>query len=181
MLKFTRDLVTYARPSTERPVALNVAEVVEQAVVFCAHVLEECGGKVEHAFEAGAPIVYGVKGQLVQVLINLITNACQAMPLGAGLIRFETRSVRDGRLLLCVSDNGRGIPEDHQKQIFEPFFTTKGEGQGTGLGLSIVRNIIEQHRGEIKVTSEVGRGTTFELTLACRPDPRDSDTGSVPS
>jgi two-component system, NtrC family, sensor kinase len=179
MLKFTRDLVTYARPSSERPVALNVADIVEQAVVFCAHVLEECGGKIEHAFEPGAPIVYGVKGQLVQVLINLITNACHAMPLGAGRIRFETRSMRDGHLSLRISDNGRGIPEEHQKQIFEPFFTTKSEGQGTGLGLSIVRNIIEQHRGEIKVSSEVGNGTTFELTLACRPDPRDSDPSAA--
>jgi PAS domain S-box-containing protein len=173
MLKFTRDLVTYARPSSERPVALNVSDIVEQAVVFCAHVLEECGSQVTRDFEPGAPIVYGVKGQLVQVLINLITNACQAMPLGAGQIRFETRSVRDGRLRLSVSDNGRGIPEEHQKQVFEPFFTTKGEGQGTGLGLSIVRNIIEQHRGEIKVTSEVGSGTSFEIILACRPDPRE--------
>jgi PAS domain S-box-containing protein len=173
MLKFTRDLVTYARPTSERPVALNVAEVVEQAVLFCAHVIEECGAKVDRDFENDAPIVYGVKGQLVQVLVNLITNACHAMPIGAGRVRFETRSIRDGRLLLRISDNGRGIPEENQKQIFEPFFTTKSEGQGTGLGLSIVRNIIEQHRGEIRVLSDVGRGTTFEITLACRPDPRD--------
>ena len=174
MLKFTRDLVTYARPSTERPVALNVSEIIEQALVFCAHVIEECGAQVQRDFEPSSPIVYGVKGQLVQVLVNLITNACQAMPLGAGQIRFETRSNGDGRLRLRVNDNGRGIPEEHRKQIFEPFFTTKGEGQGTGLGLSIVRNIVEQHRGEIRVTSEVGSGTMFEIILACRPDPRES-------
>jgi PAS domain S-box-containing protein len=169
MLKFTRDLVTYARPPSERPTALDISEVVEQAVVFCSHVLEECGAKVAQTFEPDAPQVYGVKAQLVQVLINLITNACHAMPLGAGQVRFESRSLGDGRLLLCVSDNGRGIPEENLKQIFEPFFTTKSEGQGTGLGLSIVRNIVEQHRGEIRVSSEVGRGTRFEITLACRP------------
>ena len=174
MLKFTRDLVTYARPPSEAPTALNLAEVVEQAVVFCAHVLEECGAQVTQEFEADTPQVYGVKAQLVQVLINLITNACHAMPLGAGQVRFAARALGDGRLLLTISDNGRGIPEEHLKQIFEPFFTTKSEGQGTGLGLSIVRNIVEQHRGEIRVSSDVGRGTTFELTLACRafaPDP----------
>jgi PAS domain S-box-containing protein len=170
MLKFTRDLVAYARPSTERPVALNLSEVVSQAVVFCSHVIEECGGQVSQEHEVDAPVVYGVKGQLVQVLINLITNACQAMPHGAGQITIATRALGDGRLSLRVSDNGRGIPEENQRQIFEPFFTTKSEGQGTGLGLSIVRNIIEQHRGEIRVSSEVGRGTTFEITLACRPD-----------
>ena len=171
MLKFTRDLVTYARPPTERPTALNIAEVVDQAVVFCAHVVEECGARIAQAFEPDTPQVYGVKAQLVQVLINLVTNACHAMPLGAGQIRFEAHSLGDGRLLLRVSDNGRGIPEEHLKQVFEPFFTTKSEGQGTGLGLSIVRNIVEQHRGEIRVLSEVGRGTSFEITLACRPAP----------
>jgi two-component system NtrC family sensor kinase len=173
MLKFTRDLVTYARPSAEPPAAVSMHEVVEQAVVFCAHVLEECGGRIEREFEAAAPLVYGVKAQLVQVLINLITNACHAMPIGAGIVRFQTHDSGDGRLLLRVSDNGRGIPEEHQKQIFEPFFTTKSEGQGTGLGLSIVRNILEQHRGEVRVISRVGAGTTFEITLACRPDSRD--------
>ena len=70
--------------------------------------------------------------------------------------------------MLRVVDNGRGIPSEHLKQVFEPFFTTKSEGEGTGLGLSIVRNIIEQHRGEISVQSEVGRGTSFEISLACQ-------------
>ena len=73
-----------------------------------------------------------------------------------------------------VIDNGKGITEDNRQRIFEPFFTTKGEGKGTGLGLSIVRNIIEQHRGSIAVHSEVGSGTTFEVVLVCRQDPRET-------
>ncbi|HEX2675208.1 MAG TPA: ATP-binding protein, partial [Polyangiales bacterium] len=152
ILKFTRDLVTYARPSPEKPVALDIAEVVDQSLVFCSHLLDEVGATVDKQFEDGAPPIYGVKGQLVQVLINLITNACHAMPMGAGKLTLQTESLREGRLLLRVSDTGKGIQEDNLKRIFEPFFTTKGEGQGTGLGLSIVRNIIEQHRGEIRVT-----------------------------
>ena len=168
MLKFTRDLVAYARPPSERPTAFPIAEVVDQAVVFCAHVIEECGATVQRKYQPDAPRVYGVKAQLVQVLVNLITNACQAMPHGAGQIQFEARSQGDSRLLLRVVDNGRGIPAEHLKQVFEPFFTTKSEGEGTGLGLSIVRNIIEQHRGEISVQSEVGRGTSFEISLACQ-------------
>ena len=171
ILNFTRDLVTYARPSAERPVALDITEVIDQSLVFCSHVIDEVGASIETHYEVGAPPVYGVKGQLVQVLVNLITNACHAMPMGAGKLRIETQSVGEGRLLLRVSDTGKGIQEENLKRIFEPFFTTKGEGQGTGLGLSIVRNIIEQHRGEIRVSSEVGRGTTFEIVLACRPDP----------
>jgi PAS domain S-box-containing protein len=168
MLKFTRDLVAYARPPSERPTTFPIAEAVDQAVVFCAHVIEEHGASVQRNCQSDAPWVYGVKAQLVQVLINLITNACQAMPHGAGQIQFEARSQGDSRLLLRVADNGRGIPAEHLKQVFEPFFTTKSEGEGTGLGLSIVRNIIEQHRGEISVQSEVGRGTSFEISLACQ-------------
>ena len=118
--------------------------------------------------------VYGVKVQLVQVFVNLITNACHAMPLGAGRLTLQTQPSGDGRLSVRVIDSGKGITEDNLQRIFEPFFTTKGEGKGTGLGLSIVRNIVEQHRGTISVLSEVGRGTTFEVVLHCRPDPRDA-------
>jgi PAS domain S-box-containing protein len=170
MLKFTRDLVTYARPSAEKPLAFDLRDVIEQSIGFCSHVMAEVGATVEQQFAPDLPAVYGVKSQLVQVLVNLITNACQALPVGAGQIRFETRAVAHERVLLRVSDNGRGIPADKLQRIFEPFFTTKPEGQGTGLGLSIVRNIIQQHRGEIRVTSAVGQGTSFEVVLPCRPE-----------
>jgi two-component system, NtrC family, sensor kinase len=164
ILKFTRDLVTYARPTIETPAPLDLEELVDQSLVFCSHLLEERGTLVSKRFVEPPPTVYGVKGQLVQVLVNLITNACHAMPHGAGLLHIETR-LADGRVELSVADSGRGIPEENLSRVFEPFFTTKGEGQGTGLGLSIVRNIIDQHRGEIEVSSEVGRGTSFTISL----------------
>ena len=66
---------------------------------------------------------------------------------------------------LRVADNGGGIAKEHQARIFDPFWTTKGEGRGTGLGLSIVRNIVQQHRGEIHVDSAPGKGTTFTIVL----------------
>jgi PAS domain S-box-containing protein len=169
ILKFTRDLVTYARPTLEAHVPLDLEDVVEQSLGFCSHVIEETGTRVSRRFAHPAPAVYGVKGQLVQVLVNLITNACHAMPLGAGQLHLATR-VQESQLVLSVTDTGRGIPEENLSRVFDPFFTTKGEGQGTGLGLSIVRNIVEQHRGTIEVVSEVGRGTTFDVTLPCRPD-----------
>jgi two-component system NtrC family sensor kinase len=174
ILNFTRDLVTYARPSTERPVPTDVHELLDQALGYCEHLIEETAAKVERQFDVSLPPVYGVRGQLVQVFVNLITNACHAMPLGAGQLRIATEPAGDGRLAVRVTDNGRGIPEQHLQRVFEPFFTTKGEGKGTGLGLSIVKNIVEQHRGAINVQSEVGRGTVFGIELACRPDPRET-------
>jgi two-component system, NtrC family, sensor kinase len=173
ILKFTRDLVSYARPATEKPVPCDVHELVDQALLFCEHLIEETGAEIDKRYAAALPPVYVVKGQLVQVFVNLITNACHAMPLGAGRLTLATASLGDGRLSACVIDSGKGIANEDLPRIFEPFFTTKGEGQGTGLGLSIVKNIVEQHRGTISVRSEVGIGTTFEIQLTCRPDPRE--------
>jgi PAS domain S-box-containing protein len=173
ILKFTRDLVSYARPSTERPTAVDVHEVIDQAVEFCEHLIDETGAEVDKRYDLTLPPVYCVKGQLVQVFVNLVTNACHALPLGAGRLQLQTTATGDGRLLVRLTDNGKGIPEDNLRRVFEPFFTTKGEGMGTGLGLSIVKNILDQHRATISVTSEVGAGTTFEVSLACRPEPRE--------
>jgi len=171
ILRFTRDLVTYARPSTETPGATPVDSLLDQAVALCEHLLDETGTRVVTSY-ADLPPVYGVKGQLLQVFVNLITNACHAMPMDAGTLRIETDTADDGWLLVRVIDTGKGIPTENLERVFDPFFTTKGEGKGTGLGLSIVRNIVQQHRGTIGVSSEVGSGTTFEILLPCRPDSR---------
>jgi len=164
ILRFTRDLVTYARPSTEAPHAVSMAEVIEQSVVFCEHVLSEHGVTISKSFGEKSGLVLGVKGQLHQVFINLITNACHAMPLGAGHLELSIRS-DDEWITASVHDNGSGIPDGMRDGIFEPFFSTKGQGKGTGLGLSIVRNILRQHGGEIEAISSPGAGTTFELKL----------------
>ena len=141
--------------------------------MFCEHLVEETGATVDEALRPRAAAGLGVKGQLVQVFVNSITNACHAMPLGAGRLTLMTaRPATDG---LPPRDRQRqGHHRDNLQRIFEPFFTTKGEGKGTGLGLSIVKNIVEQHRGNIGVQSEVGSGTTFEVVLVCRQDPRET-------
>ena len=165
ILRFTRDLVTYARPSTEAPHAVSISEVIEQSVVFCEHVISQHGVTVTKRFEDHDAVILGVKGQLHQVFINLITNACHAMPLGAGALELSTRAEGDEWIVASVHDNGSGIPDGMIDGIFEPFFSTKGQGKGTGLGLSIVRNILRQHAGEITVSSAPGMGTTFEVML----------------
>jgi signal transduction histidine kinase len=101
--------------------------------------------------------------QIEQVLLNLITNAVQAMPNG-GDLRINL-SVSDSVAAIAVQDTGNGIPEENLSRIFDPFFTTKPEGEGTGLGLSVSYGIITNHTGQIKVESVVGQGTTFTVLL----------------
>jgi signal transduction histidine kinase len=111
----------------------------------------------------GLPLITADANAVGQVLLNLLTNARRAMPDG-GSITVETVLVDGGRSIrLAVRDSGPGIPPDILPKIFDPFFTTRSDG--TGLGLSISHGIMEDHRGTIDVSSEVGRGTVFTLTF----------------
>lgn len=171
ILNFTRDLVSYARPSAEPPRETSLPAVLDQALVFCDHVLGEHGATVERRYSPDVPTVFAVRSQLHQVFINLITNACHAMPEGKGRLVLETHvDEQAGRVAVRVQDNGAGIAPANLERIFEPFYTTKGEGKGTGLGLSIVRNIVRQHRGDITVESTPGEGTTFTVTLLSKSE-----------
>ena len=101
--------------------------------------------------------------QMNQVFMNLLINAVHAIE-KQGEIAIQTRE-EDGKILVAISDTGRGIPKEQLSKIFEPFFTTKEVGKGTGLGLSITYEIVQKHNGEITVESEVGKGTTFTVRI----------------
>jgi signal transduction histidine kinase len=103
-----------------------------------------------------------------QVLMNLILNAIQAMKAG-GVLVIRT-SIKDGSCAVDVEDTGCGISASVLPRIFDPFFTTKSEGEGTGLGLSVSLGIVERHGGKISVESEIGRGTTFTVSLPLAKD-----------
>ena len=103
------------------------------------------------------------KGQIKQILVNLVLNAQEAMPQG-GTLTLETEN-RSKDVLLRVSDTGKGIPTENLSKIFEPFFTTKKTCSGAGLGLSVVYGIVRDHKGVIKVDSVLGQGTTFTICL----------------
>jgi PAS domain S-box-containing protein len=171
MTRFTRDLVTYARPSNEEETALSIREVALEGARFCEHVLNECNVVLTTDFDADLAPISGVRGQLHQVFVNLVTNASQALaPQKGGIVHIEAHraTARSGEdeVVVRVRDNGPGIAVEHLNRIFEPFFSTKGEGRGTGLGLSIVRKIVVAHRGTLEVTTshvEGQSGTTFEL------------------
>jgi PAS domain S-box-containing protein len=112
---------------------------------------------------APVPPIYVQGERLQQVFINIILNALDAMP-GGGELRIRL-AAEDGAQVVRISDTGTGIRPEHRSRIFDPFFTTKGVGKGTGLGLSISYAIVKEHDGRIDVQSEVGRGTTFIITL----------------
>lgn len=107
-------------------------------------------------------------GQLSQVLMNIFSNAIQAIE-GQGTISVKTELDKKEALII-ISDTGKGIPEDKVDNIFDPFYTTKEVGEGTGLGLSISYGIIKEHNGRIEVESELGVGTTFKIYLPVRQE-----------
>ncbi|HTM21175.1 MAG TPA: ATP-binding protein [Kofleriaceae bacterium] len=164
ILQFARDLVQYASPAGDELDLIQLNGVVRQSLSFCEHLFERHGVSLVEELGEELPPLYAVPGQLEQVVINLVTNAVQAVGPGGGVTVRTFRAAAD-RVGLSVADDGPGIaPEDRQK-IFEPFFTTKTDGKGTGLGLSIVANIIEQHEGSIAVDASTDGGAIFTITL----------------
>ncbi|HEX6274309.1 MAG TPA: ATP-binding protein, partial [Polyangiaceae bacterium] len=163
ILKFSRDLVSYARPSNEVPGPVSLGEVIGKALGFCEHEFKRV--RVERAVADDLPPIRGVSGSLIQVFVNLFTNAAHAMTSG-GRLRIRAVVEPTARAIMVdIEDEGLGIDPENVPLIFEPFFTTKAEGRGTGLGLSIVRGIMDTHGGTIAVRSARGQGTVFTLTL----------------
>jgi signal transduction histidine kinase len=124
---------------------------------------------VERELAANMPEIMCFPGKLNQVFMNIVSNAIAATkqdgrPLEERKIWIRS-SVLEKSIVVEIEDNGVGIPDDVRVKIFDPFFTTKGVGEGTGLGLSIVKGIIDEHQGEIRVTSEVGKGSKFTINL----------------
>ncbi len=161
--KLTRDLVSYGRPSSEEPELLHLNELVAQGLSFCEHTISKHEVLVHSELNDELPMLSANRTQLLQLIINLVTNACHAME-GGGELSLSTR-VDGNWILLVISDTGTGIAQKDAEHIFEPFYTTKSPGKGIGLGLSIVSRIVEHHRGEISLQSTPGQGTTFTIKL----------------
>ncbi len=163
-----RNLMAYTRPVAPRHSETRLDEVWESALALVSQQLASAGIAVRRQYEQPARALPIDRGQLEQVFLNLLINACHAMPQG-GVLTVGTRhdAPEPGHLTAFVSDTGVGIPPENLARIFEPFFTTKdGEGTGgTGLGLSVSRQLVEAHGGTLRVTSEVECGATFEVTL----------------
>ncbi|HEY0231740.1 MAG TPA: ATP-binding protein, partial [Dokdonella sp.] len=141
----------------------DVNKLVESALRIVQHLLRKREIAVVH--EPGElPPIDCAPAQINQVLLNLLSNAIQAIEHERGRIVVRTQAL-DRRVLILVEDNGKGIAAEHLASIFDPFFTTKPIGQGTGMGLAISHQIIEQHGGVIRATSKQGVGTRFLIVL----------------
>lgn len=166
--EITRRLMNFSRNvSEESPMEeININRPIEETVAMIQHEYEINQIEIVLNLKPDLPPVLGNVGALQQVFLNLLINARDAMPHG-GTITISTEST-GYYIVVKFSDTGIGIAPEHLDKIFMPFFTTKGEGKGTGLGLSICRKIINEHKGEIKVESVVGKGTTFSVFLPMR-------------
>jgi PAS domain S-box-containing protein len=167
LARFSRDLIAYARPSPDKSEPVDLAALLVQAARMCEPALRDAGGRVLTRFDGGVPAIKGVKASLLQVFVNLVTNAAQALPQG-GTITLGLSTAGEG-IAARVSDDGRGMNPEVRNRIFEPFFTTKPDGRGSGLGLSIVQGIVARHGGAITVDSVPGQGTTVTVLLPRQP------------
>jgi two-component system, NtrC family, sensor kinase len=153
------------RQAGEEQRPIDLAAIVDDALELCGEkAFRDSGITVERRIPSPGPPVRGNAAQLQTALIHLIQNARHAMKSGGRLL-LETSVPEAGLLRLKVADTGVGIDAEHLPRIFDPFFTTKARHADTGIGLSVVHKIIEDHGGTIRVESQVGRGTTFSITL----------------
>lgn len=165
------DLLGFARQAAAESRRMDLREVLEAALRLVEYQLIKENVQVVRAYAAEPGWVMADQDQLLQVLMNLIQNARQAMPQGGALtLRTWTGG---GTAYFAVTDTGTGIPPEDLGHVFDPFFTTKPVGQGTGLGLSVSYGIIKRCGGEIRVRSEPGAGTTFWVGLPlAEPEPQ---------
>ena len=158
-----RSLLQFSRKTAFELDATDLNGVVADVVAHVERPFAAQGVRVTTSLGAPLPTIRGSRDHLQQVLLNLLTNARDAMP-GGGTVTVRTRA-GDGVVVAEVEDSGIGMAADVQARVFEPFFTTKREGLGTGLGLSVSHSIVTAHGGEIDVESEEGRGTRFQIRL----------------
>jgi two-component system cell cycle sensor histidine kinase/response regulator CckA len=173
----TNSLLAFSRKRVISLKPVEIGEAIGRSVKLLARLIDE-DIEIRSSLTADSLTILGDESHIDQVVMNLATNARDAMPNGGTLTIGTERFVmsrefvdehgfgREGEFaLIKVSDTGTGIDEKHRLHLFEPFFTTKDVGKGTGLGLSIIYGIVKQHEGYIDLESEKGNGTTFSIYL----------------
>jgi signal transduction histidine kinase len=164
----TQGLLDFARQSTPSLRPVTICRVLDKAISLVGHQARMKGIKIDREEAAPSPVMADYK-QLIQVFVNLMVNAFQAMDDGGKL---TIRSVLDEGNWVKISfqDTGYGISAENMEKLFTPFFTTKDEVKGVGLGLAVSQGIIERHGGRIEVQSEEGKGSSFIVYLPAHED-----------
>ncbi len=168
-----RSLLNFGHPmsSVFSPVSINDV-ATETLRLLHYHLKKKHHLALEVSLEKSLPIIYGDAPQLKQVLLNLLTNAVDALEGKEGRIQVKTYA-SGGSVCLEVSDTGKGIPASVRDNMFDPFFTTKPVGKGIGVGLSTCYAIVKEHKGEIQVVSQEGEGSAFIVSLPVQQDDAD--------
>jgi len=158
-----QSLLNFSRSAPKQVDVIDLREVVQQALSLSEFRLGKNRIDLQQATPAAPVWVRGDERQLIQVVVNVVLNAIDAMPAG-GVLRVAVER-EDGSVALNVRDNGVGIPREHLSRVFEPFFTTKDIGKGTGLGLAVTQGIVLDHDGRISMDSRPGSGTEVKILL----------------
>ena len=171
-----KNLLTFSRATPMNLQATDLNRVIDQSLRLVQHQLDLGSIQVQMELDLDLPLVHCDGAQIEQVLLALVMNAIDAMPQG-GNLWLTTKAQREkNQVQIVVRDDGGGIPPEILPRIFEPFLTTKETGRGVGLGLAISHSILERHNGSIEVQSELGRGTTFTVSL-----PWDAEPAACPA
>mgnify|MGYP003513227122 CR=1 FL=1 len=161
--KSLRGLLNFSRPLVVEKSKTDINKLVEVIAESSKYSIGKKSVIIKRSLDKNLPHVKVDKAQIDEVITNLVINAIQALT-GPGEVMISTKT-NSTSIYIEVSDNGPGIPKENLEKIFRPFFSSKGYGKGTGLGLSIVKRIVTEHGGSIKVLSQVGKGTTFTISL----------------
>jgi signal transduction histidine kinase len=165
--RIVRELVDFSRPSSYEEAPADINEIIKSAVGIIKYDRRSKNLVYHLLLDSNLPETVLVSDHLLQVFLNILINAVDASEDYGNKIEVKSY-VKNGNIHVDIADNGCGIPDDIQKKIFEPFYTTKEVGKGTGLGLTVSYGFIEKLKGEIKVKSNVGSGSTFIITIPIR-------------
>lgn len=164
--KIVRSLLNFGHPETSVFGLVNLNGIIEETLnILGFHIKKSRQLTLFQELRSDLPLIYADEPRLKQVILNLLTNAMDALDDTGGTITVRTLREDGGRVAVEVEDTGTGIPQSIKDRLFDPFFTTKSMGKGVGIGLSTCYGIVQDHKGEIAVESVEGEGSCFKVVL----------------